>query len=96
MSRPSALTCLDKVPRPSACIDTVLRPSACLDTVPWPSACLDMVPRPSACQGTTPRPSAMLSHGASAYCHDMHRHDASTLCMPNHGASAMPRNGASV
>ena len=57
MPRPSAMTYLDKVLRPSACLDMVLQPSACLDTVPQPSAitCLDMVPRPS----------AMPSHGAS-------------------------------
>ena len=56
MSRPSALTYLDKVLRPNACLDMVLRPSACLDTVPRISAliCLDMVPRPT----TTP------NHGA--------------------------------
>ena len=55
--RPSAMTYLDKVLRPSACLDMKLRPSAYLDTVPRPSAmtCLDMVPRPS----------AMPTHGAS-------------------------------
>ena len=27
-TRPSAITCLEKVPRPNACLDTVPRPSA--------------------------------------------------------------------
>ena len=59
-SRPSSMTCLDKVHWPSACLDTMNRPSASLDTVsqpsvmtyldkvPWPSACIDMVTRPNA------------------------------------------------
>ena len=36
--RPSAMTFLDKVPRPSAFLDVVLRLSVCLDTVSWRSA----------------------------------------------------------
>ena len=38
MPRPSSMTCLDKVPWPSACLDTVTQPCACLDTVPRSSA----------------------------------------------------------
>ena len=55
--RPSAMTYLDKVLRPSACLDMVFRSTSCLDTVPRPNSmkCLDMVPRPS----------AMPSHGGS-------------------------------
>ena len=36
--RPSAMTYLNKVPRPSACLNTVLQPSAFLDMLPRPSA----------------------------------------------------------
>ena len=36
--RPSAMTYLDKLPRPSACLDTLFQPSACLDMVTQPSA----------------------------------------------------------
>ena len=58
MPRPSASTCQDKVPRPSAFLDTVPRPSAitCLDNMPRPSASLEMVPQPS----------VMPTNGASA------------------------------
>ena len=46
-SRPSAMTYLGKVPRPSAWLDTMTQPSAYLDTVPRPSdiTCLGKVTR---------------------------------------------------
>ena len=65
--RPSGITCLEKVPWPSACLDTVTRPSACLDTLPQPRAitCLGKVPRPSTSLDTVPRPSTTPRHCAS-------------------------------
>ena len=71
LSRPSAMTYIDKVLRPCACLDKVLQASACLDTVPrpssmtcldkvsWPSAGLDTVTRLSASLDTVPKPSSM-------------------------------------
>ena len=49
MPRPSASTCLNKVPRSSAFLDTVPRPSGmiCLDKMPPHSPSLQMVPQPS-------------------------------------------------
>ena len=38
VARPSAMTSLGKVPRPSACLDMVTQSSACIDTVSRPSA----------------------------------------------------------
>ena len=48
--RPSAMTSLGKVRRPSACLKIVTQPSASLDTVPRPSVMtsLGKVPRPNA------------------------------------------------
>ena len=81
--RPSAMTCIGPVPRPSACLimvprpclETVPRSSAmtCLEKVPRPSSCLDTVLRPSAFLFTVPRHSAIPRNGASALCHDMPR-----------------------
>ena len=69
MPQLSAMTCLGKMPRPSACLDTVLRPSAmtCLKRVPRSTAFLDTVPRPSAmtCLDKVPQPSVMPRNGVS-------------------------------
>ena len=68
MPRPSAITCLGKLPRPSAWLYMVTRPCACLDMVPRPSVmtCLGKVPRPNASLEIVPRPSGIPSKGASA------------------------------
>ena len=58
---------LATVPRSSAmtCLDKVSSPT--IDTVTQSTACID----------TVPQPSTISRHGASAYCHDMPRQDAS-------------------
>ena len=110
--RPSAMTCLGKVPRLSSCLDTVTRAIASLDTMPRPSAlsflskvprpstCLDMVTPHSACLETVPRPNATTCLGfvplPSACLNTVPRPSA----MPSKGASAKchakPRQGPSA
>ena len=90
--RPSAMTCLGKVPLLSACLDTLTQPSSCLETLARPSAmtCLSKVPRPRNGDSTY----CMPGHSASAYYHDMPRPTSWQDLVPL--SSAMPSKGASA